>query len=237
LLIFFVFLISTGNGLMYINNVGSLSESLEGSTGNQDTSVILISIFNAAGRIVVGFIADKFAHKIPRTAFLLVCIALTFASDVALIFSTPMMLPYTSAVIGFSYGGLFCLGPAIISLLFGVAHFGFNWGLTSVAPALGSLALNAIASALYDQNIDSSDSRKCLGRECYSLTFLVTSILCGIVGLLSLIIIKYTRNNLNTQRRWEKLEMKDMREIPGTISVDLDDMDKDAFTIDDDETK
>ena len=48
-----------------------------------------------------------------------------------------------------SFGGMFSLGPVIVPQLFGVPHFGVNWGLVLTAPAVGSLLFGAVFSALY----------------------------------------------------------------------------------------
>lgn len=46
-------------GMLYINIIGSLYASLGAQTGDQNYSVLIISIMNAIGRLSAGLITDR----------------------------------------------------------------------------------------------------------------------------------------------------------------------------------
>ncbi|KAK7001642.1 NmrA domain-containing protein [Favolaschia claudopus] len=112
----------SGTGLMYINNVGSMSQALF-AQGNpeydeikaaqfQATQVSTISIMNFAGRIVIGVISDILKNRFgfPRSYSLLLVSSLFFCSQILAAQITDVTnLWKASTLVGLSYGTIFGL--------------------------------------------------------------------------------------------------------------------------------
>lgn len=162
-LLFVTCALLSGTGLMYINNVGSISQALF-AKGNPDyddakasqwqsTQVSTISVMNCLGRIGIGMLADftktylhwprSFCITFVATMFVVSQLMLYFVEDVAQLWKT-------SSVLGFAYGGLFGLFPTITIEWFGLPHFSENWGFVSLAPMIGS----NILSLAFGRNLD-----------------------------------------------------------------------------------
>ncbi|KAH9928843.1 major facilitator superfamily domain-containing protein [Fomitopsis serialis] len=152
-----------GTGLMYINNVGSISQALF-ATGNPDydeskagqwqaTQVSIVSVTNCAGRFFVGMVADFVRNYLqrPRSFCITVVAAIFIVSQVTCYYvSTVENLWRASALLGLAYGCMFGLFPTICIEWFGLPHFSENWGFVSLAPMLGS----NIFSLAFGRNLD-----------------------------------------------------------------------------------
>lgn len=87
-----------------------------------------------------------------------------------------------SATIGAGYGASFTLTPIIVSVVWGVENFGTNWGIITMAPALGATFWGLVYSGVYQSAADRSVGRVspiaghdadvlCYGAACYAPTF------------------------------------------------------------------
>jgi len=132
----------------------------------------------------VGMLSDSFLRKFSRTAWLCVVAALMaltqalyFAANIPMIFGI-------IAIHGLAYGGNYAVIPTLTSEFFGLKHFGANYGLIAMAPALGSQLISTIlAGYLYDHFEQDSyvtvgGEKHCLGRQCYRYTLLSTLCIC-----------------------------------------------------------
>lgn len=122
----------------------------------------------------------------PRPLLLAVC-ALGMAASQALLAPASLPLAFVAiAVLGISYGGLFCVVPTITTELVGLKSFAAIWGVMGIAPSIGSEVLaSVLASTVSDhaaqtsyvdvlpKDTSTTTNRHCLGAECYRLTFLV----------------------------------------------------------------
>ncbi|KAF9493728.1 MFS general substrate transporter [Pleurotus eryngii] len=147
-LCFSIFGLLTGTGLMYINNVGTISQALIAQANPdydiayaarvQAKQVTIVSLMNCLGRICFGSLSDFTKHRLHRprsycfvaasTAFLLVQVVLQQSiTDVA-------SLSWGSAMLGFVYGGSFSLLPTLCIGYFGLAHFSENFGFATLSP-------------------------------------------------------------------------------------------------------
>lgn len=107
--------------------------------------VVILSLFNAGGRIVGGILSDK-AGRIPA----LLIVFLIQAVNMALFpwYQNAPLLAAGSAVAGLAYGALFALFPAATADFFGVRNLGVNYGLIFtgwgvaglIGPVLGGAA-------------------------------------------------------------------------------------------------
>ncbi|KAF7354639.1 NmrA domain-containing protein [Mycena sanguinolenta] len=199
----------SGTGLMYINNVGSMSQALYAQTHPefdevevskwQAAQVSTISIMNFAGRIVIGLISDGVKNRFgfPRSYSLMLVSTLFFCSQLlAAQISDLADLWKASVLVGFSYGTIFGLFPTVCIEFFGLSHFSENWGFLSLAPLAGG----NLFSIAFGRNLDAHEPgettavaaaapaspRQCLeGRSCYVATLGLTSAACFLAILLS----------------------------------------------------
>ncbi|KAF7331089.1 NmrA domain-containing protein [Mycena venus] len=208
-LLFAILSLLSGTGLMYINNVGSMSQALF-AKGNptydeveasqwQATQVSTISIMNFAGRIVIGLISDNVKNRFgfPRSYSLVLVSSLFFCSQLlARQIADVTNLWKASALVGFSYGTIFGLFPTVCIEFFGLSHFSENWGYLSLSPLVGG----NLFSIAFGRNLDAHEpgestaaatverfvAHQCLeGRSCYVATLGLTGTACFAAILLS----------------------------------------------------
>ena len=125
----------SGTGLMYINNVGTISQALF-ARGNpnfdtvlsaqlQATQVSIVSIANCVGRIALGYAADFGKHHWGwHRAYWMSVISIIFILSQILMFNvedvSSLWMP--SVALGFAYGGMYGLFPTIMIELFGLGE-------------------------------------------------------------------------------------------------------------------
>jgi len=228
-LLFFAFIGSIGSGVTTVNTIGKVVISRENYPTDpivkihqnelkhaQDinTFVALFSVCNMLGRIFIGFVSDKFINKFDRFSFLIMAVVLMGLTQLILAFASVELLYLAVVLLGISYGGIFCMMPTITSELFGSKYFGANYGLMSVAPALGSIFFNTLlASFLSNMFLENGKicildqknicSYQCLGYDCYRYTYLI---LCGVcfLAIACLLTLKWMRR----QRKYPPLARK-----------------------------
>ncbi|KAJ7661486.1 major facilitator superfamily domain-containing protein [Mycena polygramma] len=215
-LLFAILSLLSGTGLMYINNVGSMSQALF-AKGNpaydeieaskwQAAQVSTISIMNFSGRIIIGLISDNLKNRfgLPRSYSLLIVSSIFFCSQLlARQISEVTDLWKASALVGFAYGTVFGLFPAVSIEFFGLSHFSENWGYLSLSPLAGgnlfSIAFGrnldahepgestaAVAAAAATRAPSAFAAHQCLeGRSCYIATLSLTGTACFAAFLLS----------------------------------------------------
>ncbi|KAH7343585.1 major facilitator superfamily domain-containing protein [Rhizoctonia solani] len=162
-IVFGVLSLLAGTGLMYINNVGHIVQVLL-AAGNPDwdradggerqaAQVSIISLANAAGRILIGLGADhgKNKYDTPRSYFLIVTAVIAIASQVTLMYAEiPNHLWMTSGLLGLAYGATFGLCPVLTIEWFGIGHFSGNWGYVALAPVMSGNLFNL----MFGRNLD-----------------------------------------------------------------------------------
>ncbi len=139
------------------------------------TAVGILSIFNAVGRIVWGFVSDL----IGRTMSLIVMFLFQAVAMVLLGTATSDILLYVIAsTIGFNYGGLFSLFPSATADLFGAKNVGANYGwlFTSygIAGVIGIAAGNVAKSTTGS----------------YYAAFVMAAVLCVISACLAIVLAR-----------------------------------------------
>ncbi|KAJ7039436.1 major facilitator superfamily domain-containing protein [Mycena alexandri] len=165
-LLFAILSMLSGTGLMYINNVGSMSQALF-AKGNpaydeveaskwQATQVSTISIMNFSGRVIIGLISDYVKNRLgwPRSYSLILVSSLFLCSQLlAAQIDDVTNLWKASALVGFSYGTIFGLFPTVCIEFFGLSHFSENWGFLSLSPLVGG----NLFSIAFGRNLDAHE--------------------------------------------------------------------------------
>ncbi|KAJ7476891.1 major facilitator superfamily domain-containing protein [Mycena galericulata] len=218
-LLFAIFSMLSGTGLMYINNVGSMAQALF-AKGNpaydeveaarwQATQVSTISIMNFSGRILIGLISDNIKNRFgfPRAYSLVLVSTLFFLSQLLAVQIDAVEGLWTaSALVGLAYGTIFGLFPTVCIEFFGLSHFSENWGFVSLSPLVGG----NIFSIAFGRNLDAHKpgestramAHQCLeGRSCYVATLGLTGTACFTAILLSALAAWRERRKLVAARR------------------------------------
>lgn len=170
-LLWSVMFLLSGTGLMYINNVGTMAQSLSTAEASpiplatiQAHLVTVLSIFNCGGRLFSGFTSDYFAHRahgsirFPRLVWLSI-IAIGFILSGITTINTRSLegLFWPTAMTGLSYGALFGVMPVLCLEAHGVRSFSKNNGLLSLAPAVGGNLVNIAFGRIYDSHVPVPD--------------------------------------------------------------------------------
>ncbi|KAG6915674.1 hypothetical protein DXG01_010504 [Tephrocybe rancida] len=207
-LLFTILSLLAGTGLMFINNVGSMSQALYTKSVEvynpidaarwQADQVSSISLLNFSGRIFIGLVSDyaKNRFSFPRSYSLVLVSSFFFISQVmaSLIVDDIKHLWMASAMLGLAHGSVFSLFPNVCLEWFGMPHFSENWGYLSASP----IVAGNIFSVVFGRNLDSHDlsspdvahstvvSTTCtLGRGCYVDALYLTTAGCFLAIILS----------------------------------------------------
>jgi OFA family oxalate/formate antiporter-like MFS transporter len=100
------------------------------------TLTIIYAIFNAFGRISWGVIMDKIGGK--RSLLFMFMIQVVFFAAKPL-FTTPLTLMISIAAIGFTFGGMLTVFPAMTGNYYGMKNFGMNYGMVITAWGIGGV--------------------------------------------------------------------------------------------------
>ncbi|KAF9263186.1 MFS general substrate transporter [Marasmius fiardii PR-910] len=209
-LLFCILALLSGTGLMYINNVGSISQVLYVHEGKNSTvsdqdqleitkwqaaQVSTISFMNFSGRLSIGLLSDfvKTRFGRPRSYLLVLSSFLVLLAQITAMFVDRVEDLWTaSTLLGLGYGTVFSLFPALCLEWFGMAHFSENWGYLTLAQLLGG----NVFSVAFGRNLDvhekaphttfplpPSKELRCLdGKACYVDSFRLTTFAC-LVGM------------------------------------------------------
>ncbi|KAF9530910.1 major facilitator superfamily domain-containing protein [Crepidotus variabilis] len=203
-ILFTILSILSGTGLMYINNVGSMSRTLYAFHNKkyddaaaatwQATQVSTISVTNFLGRIFIGLVSDftKSRYDMPRSYCLVLVASLFFVSQFVLTEVADINhLWLASSILGLAYGSVFSLMPTVCLEWFGMPHFSENWGFLSMSPIIAGNLFSLIFGRNFDKNEHAAQKPKaslstrlrreeggpphCLrGQECYVDTVYLT---------------------------------------------------------------
>jgi MFS family permease len=164
-----MFACSSSAGLMVIGhaaNIAKVQILWEGGF----YMVILLSVFNAAGRIFGGAVSDRIGRvNLMRAIFALQAVNMllfTFYANVG-------MLAAGIAMAGLCYGASFSVFPAMIIDLYGLKHFGANYGLIMTAWGFGGVIGPMTAAAVFDMN-KNYDMAYVIAGTLLIVTFLIT---------------------------------------------------------------
>ncbi|KDO35367.1 hypothetical protein SPRG_00216 [Saprolegnia parasitica CBS 223.65] len=176
-LLFVPVMIGVGSALFVLNNIAFVLQSYGASTDLVPAYVSIFSICNMAGRLGMGVLSDKFGASHSRAWFLsLGVLAMALTQVLFLVLPTQyVVVPILCA--GLAEGCIYAMFPVVTRELFGPTHFGKNFGLISLANAVGfPLLLGPLASVLYKWAANGDAT--CLGARCFAPMFGVSFALC-----------------------------------------------------------
>eukprot|EP00250_Pteridium_aquilinum_P014825 c22223_g1_i1 orf=332-2272(+) len=206
-----------GSTLTAIDNMGQIGESLGYSKVSISTFVSLISIWNFLGRVMSGFISEILLRRycFPRTLMLTIVLGLACVGHILIAFPAPNTLYIASIMVGLCFGAQWPLLFAIISELFGLKYYATLYNVGGVASPLGSYLLNVrVAGYLYDREALRQNAAlllagaegavapapavvhgdlKCMGPQCFRLTFLIMTMVSAFGSLMSCFLVLRTK--------------------------------------------
>jgi MFS transporter, OFA family, oxalate/formate antiporter len=144
-LLWLIYLLSATAGLMLIAHMASIAGT-QAAWKAGFVLVVVLSAFNALGRIIIGFLSDKIGRKSAMVVVFLLQAVNMFVF--ALYTSIPLLI-IGASVAGLAYGSLFSLMPSITADYFGVKNLGVNYGLVFtgwgiaaiIGPILGGIVV------------------------------------------------------------------------------------------------
>ncbi|KAF4672898.1 hypothetical protein FOL47_011249 [Perkinsus chesapeaki] len=193
-LYFVALLTGLGGGLTVINNSAQIGLAAGLSKSAVASMVSMISIGNAAGRVLSGRVSDSLVVRPWALLFGLVfagCAIVGMAYGKLLNQSTLLVellalrCPASSGALpsGRSAGTFWSLMAAICAELYGRSHLAATYALTQVAQVTGSFLLASLTfGRLYDRESTFDGNKKvCISSACYSTSFAI-NIGCLLVG-------------------------------------------------------
>lgn len=166
-MLWIMFCFMTGMGITFVTHMNRIVE-VHTSFEKGYIMVALFAFFNAAGRLVVGFLSDLVGR---RRAMVIVFSTTTITMFFTLYIQSALMMGVAISVLGLTYGGLYSLFPAAAVSYFGESNFGLNLGLIFTGLGVGGL-FPLLAGYLFEHHGN----------------FTSTFMLLGAAGLLSVIL-------------------------------------------------
>ncbi|MEM2143267.1 MAG: OFA family MFS transporter [Candidatus Thorarchaeota archaeon] len=142
----------------------------------------IMSIFNAAGRIVWGTISDRIGRRLTMTIMFLVLSMAMFSF--ALVASLPpaegrwIVVTVIASTVGFCFGGNFALFPSATADYFGTSNVGKNYGVVFTAYGFAGILGALVAGYMKDWT------------GSYYMAFIITGILAIFAMLVTLFLKK-----------------------------------------------
>jgi MFS family permease len=144
----FIFFISAGAGLMVISNISGLAKTSMGKSAF--IAVAIMAIGNASGRIVAGIVSDKIPKSFTLAIILIFQSVLMFIACLVLNENaTAFVIVLFATFIGFNYGTNLSLFPSFVKGFWGMKNFGLNYGILMSAWGLGGFVFSRLSQMLF----------------------------------------------------------------------------------------
>ena len=182
-LLWLMFVFAATAGLMTLGNVKTAALIID-PTANAVILVGVMSLLNAAGRIVWGATSDKIGRE--NTMILMFSVlaigmfAFAYMSTIAISWYAVMAI---ASLIGFCFGGNFALFPSATADFFGTKNVGKNYGVMFTAYGIAGITGAFVAGPI----VDATGS--------YFMAFVVTGVL-AIIAVLFTFVLKSKRKSV-----------------------------------------
>jgi MFS transporter, OFA family, oxalate/formate antiporter len=175
-LITIIFVLACMGGLMMIGFAKPIAVA-KGLTETATIGVLLISVFNSAGRLVWGMLSDKFG----RINIIMVILIGNGVLSLLVSKADGNWIFLIIGLIGFFYGGLLSNFPSLTADLFGPKHMAANYGFVLLGFGAGAVIASQIAG--YYKNVAATDITLMYP------AFTIAAV-CAAVGLVLLLLLK-----------------------------------------------
>jgi MFS family permease len=147
-IVWFIYFIGAGAGLMVISSVAGMAKKSLGDMAF--LAVAIMAIGNAGGRIIAGLLSDKIGRRLTLTLMLLFqCVLMLVAIPVVGKNSSAVILVLLATFIGFNYGTNLSLFPSLTKDNWGLKNFGINYGIVFTAWGIGGFVMPILSQMLY----------------------------------------------------------------------------------------
>lgn len=190
-LLFATVFILVGSSLFVMANIAFIVESRSGPMDQVPLMVALFSIGNCGGRLGGGIVSDHVLAHCPRVYFVSLAAVLVAVTHTLFIVLPPSLLVLPITLAGVADGVMFAAFPVLTRETFGARHFGKNFGMMSVANAIGfPLFYNPLGSLVYRWSAAATAASDgvatCIGDACFRPIFLLVIALSGVAFAASL---------------------------------------------------
>jgi OFA family oxalate/formate antiporter-like MFS transporter len=177
-ILWLMFVFAATAGLMTLGNVVSAAKGIDTVVATLELGALIggiMSIFNAAGRIVWGRVSDMIGRISTFILMFLILAIAMFAFAFVPVGTSWIIVTLIASVVGFCFGGNFALFPSATADYFGSENVGKNYGVVFTAYGIAGI-LGALVAGTFGQTFG------------YSLAFLITGVLAVISVLLTLLL-------------------------------------------------
>lgn len=141
-----LYFIGAGAGLMVIGSISGLAKL---SMGEQAyLAVAILAIGNASGRVLAGMLSDRFGRRHVLAGVFLFQALLMFGAAYASQSSGALLVVLVATLIGFNYGANLAIFPSYAKDLWGMPHFGVNYGMLFTAWGVGGFVMIKLSEML-----------------------------------------------------------------------------------------
>ncbi|PLX95176.1 MAG: MFS transporter [Desulfuromonas sp.] len=143
------FFVGAGSGLMVIGSAKGLAKASMGEMAF--LVVVIMSVGNAAGRLVAGVVSDKIGRATTLTLMLVFQAVLMLVAIPVLgsgSGSSPVLVALLVTFMVFNYGTNLALFPSFAKDYWGMKHFGMNYGILFSAWGVGAFVLVRVSEML-----------------------------------------------------------------------------------------
>lgn len=161
------FVFAAAIGLVFLNNLTTISQSVELSDRNS-VLLIIIPVCNALTSLSLGFLSDVLKARVPRMILILLSCAF-FTGSLALTMwkaSIFAVLVISTVLCGIGTGMIWTLSPTIMSERFCLKNIGRNWGMAILLAAAVGMGIQEVFGHLYDVQTSNASGATCLGLSC-----------------------------------------------------------------------
>lgn len=156
-IIWIIFFIGSGAGLMVIGNISGMVKASLGTSAF--IAVVIMAVGNASGRVIAGVVSDKISK--PLTLLLILIFQNTLMLTAYFFLkenSSAFFIVLLATFIGFNYGTNLSLFPSFVKSYWGMKNFGLNYGVLMTAWGLGGFIFSRLSQTLYAQTNTHSTS-------------------------------------------------------------------------------
>ena len=175
-IVWFSFAMAATSGLMMMGHASSIGQQLAQLTATQGALMVgIVAVASCFGRLILGWLSDR----IGRYNMLLIILVVT-AADMLFFFSRATdftLFMVALCIIGFFFGGVMVIMPALCADLFGPRNLGMNYAALYSGYTLASFIGPMLAATVVEHT------------GTYGLAFTVAGLL-SIVGLAFVLIAK-----------------------------------------------
>ncbi|MDR0512690.1 MAG: OFA family MFS transporter [Treponema sp.] len=148
-MMFVMFLLASSVGLMIIGNITRIAQTQAFITDSALLAMLvaLLAMTNTLGRVIGGIISDKIGRI---KALYMVFIVQMLNMSAFMFYQNMLMLIIGIIGVGFCFGTLLSVFPALTADHYGLKNIGANYGIMFMAWGLAGVVAPVIANYLYD---------------------------------------------------------------------------------------